>query len=375
MDPIKFEVGTSPFWAYLQGMKYNQKPSSSFAAMAMILTMVFLGLSACGDNDSDNIHEGDSDTVSAGDVISTDVESLDTEITDQVPEDAQGSDVVQTDARVSVEDTAPPLEDTAIPSEDTGGDPDITLPLDVGTENPEGDDDLDLLTNAEEAQWGTDPQDSDSDDDGYLDGHEVMEDKDPTDPTSVIYLGGWPYNPDKDNVEQGDWNGTVGNGELLPRLKAYDQYGDLVDIYDLMGQGRMVVLDVGTWFCDPCKAMAAYFSSGEISHMEEFCDTVPACWWKETYSEVLDLINNDQIYWVTVIFSLGNVVTQEDAALWHDTFPHDKILVLADSTLVLKEYLDFKAMPHIDVLDETLHFISYNHSGPTGGMNFLINSF
>ena len=357
-------------------MKNRKQIGSGPAVFAMAWVFFAFGMLGCGDDDASPSETEGMDVVISADVeVTPDVETQDMveETEDMV---VNPPDVV---SDVATQEDSGPVEDTVfVPEEDVsgeGGDPDIISSPDVGIENPDGDDDMDLLTNAEEAQWGTDPQDSDSDDDGYLDGHEVMEEKDPTDPESVIYIGGWPYNPDKDNVEQGDWNGTVGNGELLPRFKAYDQYGDLVDVYDLMGQGRMVVLDVGTWFCDPCKAMAAYFSTGDVSHMDAFCETVPACWWKESYMEVLDLINTDQIYWITVVFSLGSAVTQEDAAEWHHTFPHDKILVLADSTLVLKNYLDFTAMPHIDVLDENLHFISYNHSGPTGGLNFLIDAF
>ncbi|MDP6107136.1 MAG: hypothetical protein QGI33_01730, partial [Candidatus Brocadiia bacterium] len=59
-------------------------------------------------------------------------------------------------------------------------------------------------------------------------------------------------------------------------------------------------------------------------------------WWQETYAPVLDLIENDEIYWVTVLYSLGTAVDQEDVTRWHDTFPHHKIIVLGKPGSVLR---------------------------------------
>lgn len=63
---------------------------------------------------------------------------------------------------------------------------------DTGTDGA-ADVDADHLTSSEEAALGTDPEDPDSDGDGYLDGDEVLEETDPLDPESRIYQGGWPY--------------------------------------------------------------------------------------------------------------------------------------------------------------------------------------
>jgi hypothetical protein len=58
-------------------------------------------------------------------------------------------------------------------------------PLDADSPTPGGADrDGDGLSNADEAAYGTDPDDGDSDDDGYGDGDEVVNGWDPLDPSS-----------------------------------------------------------------------------------------------------------------------------------------------------------------------------------------------
>ena len=42
----------------------------------------------------------------------------------------------------------------------------------------------------------------------------------------------------------------------MPNFTAIDQYGSPVELYDLAMDGRPIVLDVGTWFCEPCKSLA-----------------------------------------------------------------------------------------------------------------------
>ncbi|MBI3256058.1 MAG: hypothetical protein HYZ63_03750 [Candidatus Andersenbacteria bacterium] len=49
--------------------------------------------------------------------------------------------------------------------------------------NPAGDDDVDTLTNSDEALWGTDPKNPDTDGDGYFDGEEVKANYNPTIPS------------------------------------------------------------------------------------------------------------------------------------------------------------------------------------------------
>jgi hypothetical protein len=91
------------------------------------------------------------------------------------------------------------------------------------------DDDEDGLTNDEEAELGTDPNKKDTDGDNYWDSWEITEGTDPLDYDSRIYTGFWPYNPNKDELEQGTW-ATAGKqvDKLFPRLLHLRHLGPVV---------------------------------------------------------------------------------------------------------------------------------------------------
>ena len=226
---------------------------------------------------------------------------------------------------------------------------------------PGVDTDGDGLTDAEEASLGTDPELSDSDGDGYSDYDEVTEGSDPTDPDSMIYIGGWPYNPNKDADAAPGWDSVAGEGATLPYYTAFDQYGEEVHLYDFAEHGRPVVLDLGTKWCTPCKGMAAYLSTGDTSSVEEYA------WWKSEYEGLYDLVANQEIYWVTVLFSTSESsgpATVADAAEWHEAYPNPNIPVLADTDLLLHDYIDVQSFPVLNLLDEDMTFLIYDDSGP-----------
>ena len=218
------------------------------------------------------------------------------------------------------------------------------VPLDV-------DSDGDGLTDAEEANLGTDPDDIDSDADGYRDGDEVTEGSDPTDPESLIYTGGWPYNADKDSLGNPPWDPIAEEGAQAPHYLAVDQYGDTVDLYDFAQQGIPVVLDVGTPWCGPCKDMAAYLATGDEAHVMWERDGVvePYPWWDESYGPI----------------------TVTDAAAWHTEYENEAIAVLADTDLQLNYWLDIQSYPAISILDENMELQVYSPSGPGNALAWL----
>jgi len=257
------------------------------------------------------------------------------------------------------------------------------------------DTDGDGLNDTKEAELGTDPTLVDTDGDGYTDFQEVHAGTDPKDSSDVIYKGGWPYNPHKDDFVAGSWTTPAGLQVKLPRYKAIDQYGDEVDLYDLIGHGKPIVFDVGTWFCEPCKDLASYLSVGDCTENiscnnnddclgDLLCDNgkcqASTCvsergWWNADYEPIYDMVKNDKVFWVTVLFSKGSPVGHEEVERWHDTWPNSKILVLADSELTLQEYMNVNAMPRIDVLDENLVFETFNLNGPGNGLRYLITNY
>lgn len=114
----------------------------------------------------------------------------------------------------------------------------------TGTDPAVADTDGDGLSDGDEVETGTDPLATDSDGDTYSDFDEMTEGTDPMDAESRIYTGYWPYNPDKDSVEDPGWDTRAAEGNAFPHFIGVDQYGEEVDIYDYAMQGRPVVIDL-----------------------------------------------------------------------------------------------------------------------------------
>ncbi len=206
----------------------------------------------------------------------------------------------------------------------------------------------------------TDPQVADSDGDGYRDGDEINAGSDPNDSSSVIYTGGWPYNPNKESIDFPAWETESEEGAFLPRFTGIDQYGEIVDMYDFSGQGRRTILDMGTIWCEPCKGMAAYLSDGDTSHVEEYA------WWDSDYEGLYEAVRDGDLYWVTVLFSAGGA---GDADLshtqqWHEEFPNDVIPVLADTDLLLYNWIGVGSYPVLNLLADEFSLEIYDDSGP-----------
>jgi len=245
-------------------------------------------------------------------------------------------------------------------SRDTGGD---------GSEDLT-DSDGDGLSDILEEELGTDPQNADSDGDGYRDGDEEQAGSDPTDPDDVIYTGGWPFNPNKELVTDPGWESSATEGAPVPRFVAVDQYGDSVELWDFGGHDRPIVLDMGTIWCTPCKGLAAYLSTGDTEHVVDYP------WWDEAYEGLYDMVQNEDIYWVTVLFSESKShgpSSQADAAAWHEEFPNEKIPVLADADLALHGWIGVTAFPVLNLIGSDLELEIYRDSGPYGVLTEIPN--
>jgi thiol-disulfide isomerase/thioredoxin len=194
------------------------------------------------------------------------------------------------------------------------------------------------------------------------------------------YIGGWPFNPDKDDLGEPDWSSPPGEGAQIPHFVAQDQHGDWVDLYDFAGHGVPIVVDFTTLYCSPCKALAAYLSDGDMSHLcwkqnEETGADEYYPWWKEEYAGLRDLVANGELYWVTVLMQASEespLVTQADCVTWETDYPNEHIAVLADTESQLKTWLGFGfTVPTINVANDDMTLLAYSDGGPYEAMRYF----
>ena len=106
-----------------------------------------------------------------------------------------------------------------------------------GKDNANTDSDGDGISDADEAELGTNPNVEDSDGDGYSDGEELEQGFDPIDPDDHPYLGGY-------NVSRCDPTPTsTGNapGEIAEEFALQDQYGEQVRLSDFCGNAVLLI--------------------------------------------------------------------------------------------------------------------------------------
>ena len=253
-----------------------------------------------------------------------------------------------------------------------------TLLVSCGGDADEGDEDVDTdgdgLTDAEEEELGTDPNNpdtdgdgfedgaevangldpnsQDSDGDGYLDPWEIREGTDPVDASSVIYTGGWPYNPDKDALGSSD-STRARPGEQAPRFVLVDQYGQEVDLYDFAGHGKPVVVDLSGLWCGWCHEVAKVLE-GKPSALDDYASQYE---WIENMGAA---IANGDVYFITAIDAdaQGRTPDEDDVESWVNQHPNEHVPVLLDDEGVITAWLRPRGYPAMVLLDSNMEVLS-----------------
>jgi len=262
---------------------------------------------------------------------------------------------------------------------DTDGDGiDDGLELDIGTDPTAADTDGDGLSDGQEVFFGTDPEvadtdgdgigdgleidigtdpkagdtdgdgtpdwDEDSDGDTYTNGEEIGEGTDPGDAEDRIYIGYWPYNPDKDDLEDPGLAGLATIGERVGRFVALDQFGEDVDFYDFANQGVPVMLQVAAGWCSYCDQLSEWLAGGDVE-------------WMDGYVPLREAVGAGDLLWITLLVESGGVEKPdlEDLESWYDQHPVPEVPVLADSAeLDLERYYAVPFFPSLYLLDQDL---------------------
>jgi hypothetical protein len=229
----------------------------------------------------------------------------------------------------------------------------------------EPDSDEDGLTDAEEAELGTDPNRKDTDGDNYWDSWELLEDTDPLDVGSRIYAGFWPYNPDKDALVQGTWDAaSTTAGSQFPRQTFLDQHGDSVDLYDFAnftynpdGEPAFFIVDVSAQWCGPCHNMAEWISGADTPDTQGL---------QQIYPTVREKVHTLRIWWVTIIVENngGGPPTLNDSQSWFSIHQDPYIPILVDDTQQVRGIYSGGSYPFFFLLDPLLAVEFWQVAGP-----------
>jgi hypothetical protein len=236
----------------------------------------------------------------------------------------------------------------------------------LGTDPAAADSDEDGLDDgAEVNDHGTDPLSTDSDDDGYLDPWEVTEGSDPNDDESLIYIGGWPYNPDKDSLEDPGFGGVATEGERMPRFVWVDQFGDEVDIYDFAMQGKPVAVDLSGAWCYWCQETAKLME-GKRSALDGYG-------WDDLHL----YLEAGDFYWITILDSdvSGRKISDEEVAEWYAEFENPYVPVLGDKDGEMTAWFQPYGYPSVLLLDEEMNVTLYDSENYTAVFDELMSMY
>jgi thiol-disulfide isomerase/thioredoxin len=199
-----------------------------------------------------------------------------------------------------------------------------------GSDPEVADTDGDGILDGEEVDIGTDPILADTDGDTYTDWEEVDYGTDPLDEEDRIYIGRWPYNPDKDDLEDPGLSGQISIG-----------------FYDFANHGVPVMVDISALWCPPCRQLAGWLDGEMMMGMA-------------IYQPVRDAVAEGELIWVTVMGedNNGNYPEVDDLVWWYQEYPNPHIPLLADtSELDLVGYFGLPFWPSLYLLDEELQLV------------------
>jgi thiol-disulfide isomerase/thioredoxin len=222
----------------------------------------------------------------------------------------------------------------------------------LGTDPDEADTDGDGLSDREETIVTTDPLVADTDGDGYSDGDEIADGSNPLNEWSHTYEGGYNFGtrtgtPDATGpTGQGSHNGNVWtayqNGDIPENFVFTDQYGEEVALYSFYGQH--IMLAIGAEWCPPCRDAAAR-AQEEQDH------------WGDYGFQLLEVVTQD---------SNGDPADDATAERWADDFGLETVPSLnagAWSGAIDGQYWNANAwIPTFVQINEDMEIVSFDQS-------------
>ena len=217
---------------------------------------------------------------------------------------------------------------------------------------------------------------------------------------SDYYFGGWPFNPNKDQiigenlvpncdndkkavlcecVKHDDCESGMcfasprvgryclqGSQTVFPEIILLDQFGEEVNIYDFAGHGKLIIVELSTSWCKPCRDLADWMANGNPN-------VTSSKMWKKEYNIVKDLVSKEQIYFVNIILQddyrdTASLETLED---WFQMYPEDHVAILADIDQEVINWVRPTGYPTIILLNDKMETVMFSIRGWHDTFNYI----
>ena len=138
-------------------------------------------------------------------------------------------------------------------------------------------------------------------------------------------------------------------GSIVPGFNGVDQYGNEFNLYDIAQKGKPVLIELCSSSGQACQDFSAW-----KSHQND--DAEKKKWWKEKFTRVRKLLDNNEIYWITIIHTdeNKNPATSLTVSDWHKRYPHENIIVVADPKSKMKKWVRPTGLPCLILVDEDM---------------------
>ena len=158
-------------------------------------------------------------------------------------------------------------------------------------------------------------------------------------------------------------------GSLVPQFIGFDQFGNQFNLYDLAKKGKPIMIEICSSSSKACQDFSAW-----KSHQSD--ESKKRRWWKNKFLKVRDLIDNNDIFWITIIHidENKNPASKLTIKNWHNRYPHKNITILADPKSKMKTWVRPTGLPCVVLVDENMILQAHTLRGIEPAIEELYNS-
>ena len=157
------------------------------------------------------------------------------------------------------------------------------------------------------------------------------------------------------------------NGDIFPNFVGLDQYNQEVSLYDFSFQNKYVLIELATSWCNACKTLAEWISNDNMNITSKR-------WWKDDYYKIKQLIKNDKIYYITILYENNerkspDYVTSKE---WFMKYPDKHIPILVDRYKNLHKWVKPTGIPTAILLNDKMEIVNFATRGINSSFDELL---